>query len=126
MKKIKKDEKISPEFLEPTDSQIYKTRQAVINKYGVELPHEDAIRFARLVNELSWWIDIENDPDTTDKIVDEVTDNCKEIAQKDYDKKITNEESADCARVLLGTVAEKEKQRIGKEMTAIIESNTKT
>ncbi|MEI6498465.1 MAG: hypothetical protein WCO23_00695 [bacterium] len=116
MKNIKKDAKLSPEFLEPTESQIYKARQAVINKYDIELPHEDAIRFARLFNELNWWIDIKNDPDAITQIVDELTGN---------DKKATKERSADYANVLLDKTAEMEKKRIGDEMTAIIESNKK-
>lgn len=125
MKNIKQDERLGPKFLEPTESEIYKARQAVINKYGVELSSDDAIRFARLFNELNWWIDIKNDPDTTAQIVDELIGSSKEIEQKDCDQKITEEKSTDCAKVFLDKAAEIEKKRIGDEMSAIINSNTK-
>ena len=110
------NKKFSPDFLEPTETEIEKARQAVVNKYGVELSHEDAVKFAKLFNELNWWTEIKKDPEIAAQVIDEMKRNRKEMIE---------EESADSSKILFEKVAKQEKQRIGDEMNAIVNSNAK-
>jgi len=125
MTEIKKYEKFSPDFLEPTEDEIEENRKRLKDKYGIELTKNDLIRVVTLVKELNWWLNLKNDPVSTARITDEVMAECKEIYRKKYNKEISQSEADESARTLLDTVTEKEKKRIGDEMKAIIKSNTK-
>lgn len=125
MTEIKKGEKFSPDFLDPTEDEIEENRQRLKDEYGIELAEKDLVRIVSLVKELNWWLNLKNDSASTARIKEEAMAECKEIYRKRYNKEITRSEADESARVLLDTVTENEKKRIGDEMKAIIESNTK-
>lgn len=126
MTEINIGKKFSPDFLDPTEEEIKENRQRLEDIYGIELAKKDLIRFVTLVKELNWWLNLENDSVSTARIAEEAMAECKEIYRKKYNKEITPSEADESARILLDTVTENEKQRIGNEMKAIIKSNTKS
>ena len=125
MTEIKKGEKFSPDFLDPTEDEIEENRLRLKDKYGIELARKDLIRVVTLVKELNWWLNLKNDPASTARITEEVMAECKEIYRKKYNKEISQSEADESARTLLDTVTEKEKKRIGDEMTKILKLNKK-
>lgn len=114
--------KMAPHFSEPTDEEIEKTQRIVMVQYGIELSRKNAVRFANLAKELSWWVSLKDDPSSKAKIIDEITVGCRDIYRKKYQKEITESEAINCAETLLDESLKNEKQRIKEEMTAIISS----
>ena len=120
--KLFNKKKLSPDFPEPTDEEIKKTQRTIMVQYGVELSRKNAVQFANLTKELSWWINLKDDSSSKAKIIDEIIVECRYTYRKKYQREMTKSEAINCAETLLSESLEKEKQRIKEEMTAIISS----
>lgn len=125
MKKENKANQVVPDILEPSADEIQQTQWTISDKYNVHLSKKKAARFARLTKELNWWLNLKNDSASVARITKEMTIECEEIYREKYNKEITKSEAIKCAKTLLESATEKEKQKIGDEMTAILKSDTK-
>jgi ribosomal protein S17E len=120
MKKIKNNEKLNPDFPEPTNEEIKKTKQTVADKYGVKLSDKDLIRFIELTKELQWWFGLKSDLDSTAQITNETIAKLSEICREKYNQEITNEDAFNSSKEIIDHLIEVEKQRIRNEIISII------
>jgi len=108
------------EISEPTDEDIQKIIQKVKDQEGILLSRDDAIRYAKLYEELKQWFLMEKNLENSDSIADETADEIQESIKKDYGLEIKEDLAQDIADKSLGEVISREKERIGKELKAII------
>jgi hypothetical protein len=109
-----------PVITEPTSAEIIKTIEAVKKKYDVIISREDAISFAKLTQELSWWLAVEKGSDSADEITDEIASAAREQLESSRGVKLSKKEAYKKAMESLMISVRKETERIGNEMSEII------
>lgn len=106
---------------EPTEEEVKKAIATVKRKNGVILNHTDAVEFAKLMCELSWWLEVEKETEKSDtfdiKFVKEIT---KEI-KASPDKKLSAKNSPERLRLHLNYAIGVYKKKILKQIKAILD-----
>lgn len=120
MKEINKKKKVIPEVSEPTEEEVNQTKKMVKDKYDIVIPKSDALKLARLIKEMEWWMKVDKDPASPKPVTEKMVSEFKELVKKVKGKDITKAEAYDGARGLLVLVPFKEKQRIADEIRAIL------
>ena len=109
-----------PVITKPTSAEIIRTIEAVKKKYDVVISREDAIKFAKLTQELSWWLAVEKGSEPAEEIASEIAAAAKGYLENSRGKKISKNEAYQKAMESFVISIRKETERIGKEMRAII------
>ena len=119
MKKIDKDK-----ITEPTKEELDQTKKMLKDKYDLVVPKSDLIRLVNLIKELEPWLRPDKDPASPRKISEEMAIEFKELLKKVRGVDISVAQAHDEARGLFVITAYKEKERISKEMRAIMVTHT--
>jgi len=119
MKKIDKDKTI-----EPTKEELEQTKKMLKDKYDLVVPKPDLIRLINLIKELEPWLRPDKDPVSPRKITEEMAMEFRELLKAVRGIDIPIAEAYDEARSLLVITAYKEKERISREMRAIMVTHT--
>jgi len=106
---------------EPSEKEIKETIEKVKIKYDVVISRKDAIEYAKLYNELSQWFLIEKNINSTDSITDEMAEEIKNILRKKRGQDLDIYDAQTIAKESLNVIIPREKERIAKEIKAIIE-----
>ena len=105
---------------EPTEKEIELTIKKVKDQYNIALSKDDAISYAKLYEELKQWFLIEKNANSPESIVAEMAKELKGTLQETKGQEISSEQSYNIAEGSLNIVIPKEKERIGRELKAII------
>lgn len=105
---------------EPTEEEIENTIQKVQNQENVTLSKDDAINYTKLYEELKQWFLMEKNTISPESVVGEVAEEIKDTLQKNKGQEISSEQAYNIAEESLSVVIPREKERIGKELKAII------
>jgi hypothetical protein len=101
-----------PQIPEPTEKEIKETIKKIKIKHGVILPHTGAKKFAKLTNELKWWLEVEKAAEKPEainnKIVESLLDDPKRLK--------TGKDLKKSAEISLKYAIVVEKKRILQEM----------
>jgi len=107
---------MKPQIPEPTEKEIKETIKKIKSKHGVILPHTDATKFAKLTNELKWWLAVESAAEKPEainnKIVESLSDDLKRLK--------TGKDLKKTAKISLEYAIAVEKKRILGELKAIL------
>ncbi len=109
-----------PQIEEPTAEAIEHTMTEAKQRYGIELPRTEAIRFTKLTQELGWWLLIEGQLNNSGNVTEAIAQEVQAFIGKHHGRKITLEEAAQEARRSSQAIAG-EKERIGREIRTIID-----
>jgi hypothetical protein len=112
-----------PKITEPTEKEIEETIENVKSRYDFVIQRDDAIKFTKLANELGWWITVEKSAEKPEEITNEMAKELQISIQKTKGGNITIAEAYRQARKSLFYTIPIEKDRIRKEMNAIIEKH---
>jgi len=115
MKKIDKDKTI-----EPTKEELDQTKKMLKDKYDLVVPKPDLIRLVNLIKELEQWLRPDKAPSSPRKITEEMAMEFRGLLMAVRGIDIPVAEAYDEARSLLVITAYKEKERISREMRAIM------
>ena len=116
MDKVNKP-KMKPQIPEPTEVEIQETIRKIESKHSIILSHTDATRFAKLTNELKWWLEVEKAAENPKVFDDEMI---KTLANDLKDTK-AGKNAKKTAKISLEYAIAVEKKRILGEMKKIIE-----
>jgi hypothetical protein len=125
MKKLKINDKDDLEISKPTEEEIKQTIKLVKDKSDIDIPKSDAIKLAKLIKEMEWWMKTDNESGSPKQVTEKMTMEFKELIKSDYGKDITKDEAYNGARGLLLLVPIQEKQRIADEIRAILVTRRK-
>jgi len=120
-----KNKKNIPEITEPTDEELEQTKKMMKDKYYIIIPKPELVKMVNLIKELDWWITHDKGPASPRRITEEMAIEFKELPKKVRGIDIPVSEAYDEARSLLVMTAYKEKERISKEMRAIMVTYTR-
>lgn len=109
-----------PKIAEPTEKEIEETIEKVKSKYNIVLQRADAAKFAKLTEELGWWLTIEKNAEKPEVITDEMAKELQISIMKAKGANISLDEAYRQARKSLSFTIPIEKERIAKEMRSII------
>jgi len=119
MKKIDKDKTI-----EPTKEELEQTKKMLKDKYDLVVPKPDLIRLVNLIKELEPWLRSDKASTSPTKISEEMAIEFKDLLKSARGVDISVTEAYEEARGLFVITAYKEKERISKEMRAIMVTHT--
>ena len=105
---------------EPTEEEIEKTIQKVQDQDNVTLSEDDAIKYTKLYEELKQWFLLEKNLESPDSIAEEVAEEIKDNLKNSQNLEIGQDQTQDIAEKSLSEIIPREKERIGKELKAII------
>lgn len=105
---------------EPSDDEVKETIEKVKEKYDVVIQHDDATKYAKLYNELGQWFLMEKNIDSKDSITDEMAEEMQEVFRKKRSRELNTDDAQTISEESLKIIIPQEKERIKKEITAII------
>lgn len=89
------DIKFGPNESEPSEDAVAETIREIKNEHGIILNHTDALEFAKLTDELRWWLSVEKEAEKSDtfdqdlvKQVIETAKGLKKISHKSPPEKL--------------------------------------
>lgn len=104
----------------PTKEQMDQTQKMLLDKYDVVIPKTDLVKIVSLIKELNWWLERKRDPNMPIKITEKAAIEFKDLLKEVRGIDIPVAEAYDEARSLLVITEYKEKERISREIRAII------
>ena len=105
---------------EPTEKEINKTIEKVKTKYDVVISKEDAVKYTKLYYDLEQWFLIEKTANSADGITDEIVMMIKNYIKESRGDDISSDDAQGIAKESLNITIPREKERIGREIKAII------
>lgn len=110
------------DIAEPTEEEIKKIIQKVQDQDNITLSEDDAIKYTKLYEELKQWFLLEKNLESPDSIAEEVAEEIKDNLKNSQDLEIGQgqDQAQDIAEKSLSEIIPREKERIGKELKAII------
>lgn len=109
---------------EPTKEEIDKATIEFKEKFGKELSKEDAVSYAKLRNELGYWLTIEKEYKEKNCITEDMAKEVKDLIAK-QGKEITLEQAyLEAEKSLITTIADA-KERISNDIKSIINRHSR-
>jgi len=122
MEKLPEAEKFSFHILKPTEKEIAESAERAKKKFGIVISRVDAIEFAKLTQELKFWLTVEKSSKSPECITEEMAKEYKEYKDmiSKNGKEITLKDAyIESKKALLFTMS-REKERIANEISAIV------
>jgi len=119
MTKDNKPKKNHFDFPEPTNEEIELLQKKMAKEQNIDMPKAEAAKIVNLVKELDWWLEREKNKPTV-RVTEEMAIEFQELVEKKHGKEIPLSEAYDEARSLLVFTEYKEKERLTKEIRAIM------
>ena len=120
MKDSKNDSKLGPQIAEPNNDEINEMIADLKNKYDFFIPRDDAIKYWKLKEEFDWWRKAEKEARDPKVITKETTKEVQNLSKKYHSNDITLDEASYHAKDFMARAATIEKERIAKEINAIV------
>jgi len=105
---------------EPTAEELEQTKKMLLDKYDVVIPKPELVKIVSSIKELNWWLERKRDPNTPIKITEKAAIEFKDLLREVRGIDIPVTEAYDEARSLLVMTEYKEKERLSKEIRAIL------
>ena len=96
------------------------TKKLLLDKYDVVIPKAELVEMVNLIKELNYWLSHKRDPASPIRVTEEMAVEFKELLKEVRGIDIPVAEAYDEARSLLVITEYKEKERISREIRAII------
>lgn len=104
----------------PTEEEISQTKKMLVKEYDIVIPKSGLIKLTALIKELGWWLSHKRNPDSPIKVTEKMAVEFKDLLKDVRGIDIPLSESYDEARSLLVITEYKEKERLSKEIRAIL------
>lgn len=121
MKDEAKNSQYGPQVAEPTDDQINETIEELKAKYDIFIPKEDAVKYYKLKKALGWWMLVERGLKEPGAINIDIAKEIKDFAKERYGRVVSLEQAIQDAKKSIIEIIPVEKERLKKEITAILE-----
>ena len=115
-----KNIQFSAHLPEPTEEEINKTIEKVKTKYDVIISKEDAVKYTKLYYDLEQWFLIEKSANSPESITSEMGEEIKNFIKESRGDDISSDDAQGIAKASLNITIPREKERIGREIKAII------